>query len=212
MTTDSVLGAVIAGGQSTRYGRPKALERVAGVRLVDRVIDTLHALTPTVILIANDRALAESTGLPWRSDVIAGLGALGGIHAALLWAREERRTGILAVACDMPFLSSGLLRRILDEARSSEADVVVPESGGRRGIEPLCAFYSTACVPAIEESLAAEDRRMIGFHDRVRVVRITRAETERFGSTERLFLNVNTPQERDRAEQLARGVGEGERS
>lgn len=199
-----VLGAVIAGGRSLRYGRPKALERVAGVRLLDRVLTALRPVTPEIVLIANDAAIGEAAGLPWRSDTIPDLGALGGIHAALLWAREQHRPGILAVACDMPFLSRALLLRIREEAGSSGADIVLPESGGRRGVEPLCAFYSTTCIGAIERRAAEGDRRMVGFHDLVDVVRLSRQDTQRFGDVERMFLNVNTPEERERAELLAR--------
>ncbi|MCI0436213.1 MAG: molybdenum cofactor guanylyltransferase, partial [Gemmatimonadetes bacterium] len=170
MKSEPVLGAVLAGGRSTRYGSPKALAKVGGERIVDRVIDALRAATYDIVLIANDPALASMVDLPSRQDEIADLGALGGIHTALIWAREQDRRGILAVACDMPFLSTPLLRRLVERAtRQSAPDVVAPMSGGRRGIEPLCSYYAVTCIPAIETAITAEDHRMIGFHDRLTV-------------------------------------------
>lgn len=200
----AVLGAIIAGGRSTRYGRPKALECVAGVRLVDRVLAALRPVTGNVVMIANDASIADAAGLPWRSDTLPELGALGGIYTALLWAHEKGSRGVLAVACDMPFVSEGLLRRIVEQATTTGADVVIPESGGRRGVEPLCAFYAISCIPAIEQRAAEGDHRMIGFYDLVSVTRIPLAEAEQFGSAARLFLNVNTPEDRARAEVMAR--------
>lgn len=190
-----------------RYGSAKALARVGGRRIVDRVIDALRPVAPDHFLIANDAALAAAIGLAWRPDVLPDLGALGGIHAALVWAREQSRAGILAVACDMPFVSTALLAHLVAHAAGAAApDVVVPESGGRRGVEPLCAFYGTACIGAIERAAAAGDRRVVGFHGDVRVERVPLADVERFGQPSVIFLNVNSPEDREHADRIAREV------
>ena len=202
------LGAVIAGGRSLRYGSPKALAHVGGKRIIDRVVNALRAVVDPIVLIANDADLSGAVALPARTDVVSGLGALGGIHSALLWARETGRPGILAVACDMPFLQPALLARILERASGEDApDVVAPASEGPRGLEPLCAYYSTTCIDAIERAVARDDRRVIGFHGDVRVALVPLAEVTTFGRAELLFLNVNTPQERDTADRLASGDG-----
>ncbi len=201
-TTDPrPLGAILAGGQSRRYGAPKALAGVGGQRIVDRVLAALRTVAVDPVLIANDASLFSDLGLPTRPDVRQGLGVLGGILTALHWAHEEGRPGILAVACDMPFLSPALLGRLLAEAPGN--DIVAAESGGRRGVEPLCAYYGVGCIPAIEAELQRGERHIVGFYDDVRVRRVPRADVLEFGDPEILFLNVNTPEERERAEQLA---------
>ncbi|MGH7506941.1 MAG: molybdenum cofactor guanylyltransferase [Longimicrobiales bacterium] len=199
-------GVVIAGGASTRYGEPKALVEVGGARIADRVAAVLRAVLADVVAIVNDRTLAAEIGLTWRADLRPGLGALGGIHAALHWAAEDGRPGILAVACDMPFVPSALLALLLEEAGGG-FDVVIPESGGRRGIEPLCAYYATTCLNAIERAIDTGDHRMIGFHDAVNVRKLARSEVERHGVPDVVFLNVNTPEQRLRAERIAEGAG-----
>src|SRR5690606_4554396 len=171
--------------------------------IIDRVGRALEAVTDELILIANDPEVYASVGLPMRPDLRPGLGALGGVLTALAWAREAGRPGVLAVACDMPFLSTALLARILAEREG--VDGGVPESGGRRGVEPLCAYYAVGADEAIEAALARGDRRMIGFFDDVQVRTIPLAEVLTFGDPEILFLNVNTPEERERAEALTRG-------
>ncbi len=210
----SPFGAILAGGESSRYGSPKALARVGGVRIIERVAGALRVVTTDLVLLANEPALFDDLRLPTRRDLHPGLGALGGIHTALAWAREAGRPGVLAVACDMPFPSSPLLRRLAELAfgeedgppegapRPEAPDVVVPESPGRRGIEPLFAAYGVRCLDAIEARIAAGDHRMIGFHADVRVRRIALAEVEAMGDPARMFLNVNTPAERERAERM----------
>lgn len=193
-------GAILAGGRNSRYGSHKALATVAGRPIIERIKGVLASVTTDLILIANEPERYEATGLRQRPDAIPGLGALGGIYSALLWARDEDRDGVLAVACDMPFLDARLLARILEGA--ADADIVVPESPGRRGVEPLCAYYAMTCIPAIEAQIARSERQVIGFFDDMRVLRIPLAEVRRIGDPELLFMNVNTPEERARAEEF----------
>lgn len=213
-TADAPFGAVLAGGESTRYGAPKALATVGGMRIVDRVVAALRAVALDVVLSANEPGLFAELGLPTYPDERPDLGPLGGIYTALLRAREAGRPGILAVACDMPFPSVELLALLRREAFGSDAAptatpgtptpaAVLPASPNRRGVEPLFAAYSTACIEAIDAALAEGDRRMVGFHDRVRVRTIPLEAVEAVCDPARAFLNVNTPEDRERAESLA---------
>lgn len=204
-------GAILAGGQSRRYGSPKALAEVGGVRIIDRVVAALRQVTPDLILSANEPDLFADLGLPTYTDEQPGLGALGGIHTALVRAHEAGRPGILAVACDMPFPSLPLLRELrhtaFDAPNTPSPDVVIPESHGRRGIEPLFAAYGVRCLPAIDAAIRDGDRRMIGFHGRVVVTRLPLERVASLCDPDRTFLNVNTPAERDRAEALGEPDG-----
>lgn len=207
----AVPGAILAGGRSRRYGSTKALADVGGERIIDRVIRTMQTLVSPLVLITNSPEVREAVGLPARPDIVQGGGALAGLHSALTWAAEDRLRGVLAVACDMPFLSRPLLERLLEEsvgANTEDApiDVVIPESGGPREVEPLCAWYAVRCLPAIEQALSRGDRSMVSFHDDVHVQRIPLAEVRAYGDPEVMFLNVNTPEDRERADRIARSL------
>jgi molybdopterin-guanine dinucleotide biosynthesis protein A len=168
---------------------------VHGVRIIDRVRAALEPVVDDLLLIANDDgAGAWLEGVRWERDILRDVGSVAGIHAALVHSASS----VLVVAWDMPFVSAPLLAAIRDAGR--DADVVVPESDSRRGLEPLCAFYTPACVPAIERRIAAGDRRVIGFFDDVRLVRLAADQVARFGDPALLFMNVNTPEERILAE------------
>jgi molybdopterin-guanine dinucleotide biosynthesis protein MobB len=197
------LGAILAGGASRRFGAPKALAPVGGRRIVDRARDALSHVAEPVVVIANDPALFADLGLPVRPDDVRGLGALGGIRTALRWAVEMRRAGALVVACDMPFVSTGLLQAMADRAVSDDVDAVVPESGGRRGVEPLCAWYSVRCLPEVDRMLADGERQAFRLADRVRTDRISIDRVRRIGDPGILFLNVNTVDDLRAAERIA---------
>lgn len=198
---------ILAGGLATRYdGRPKGLEPVGGRRVIDRVADALSAAGDDLLLVANaPDAGGWLPGVRTLPDVRPGEGSLGGIHAALAHAG----TDVLLVAWDMPFVSAGLLRALRE--RSAEADAVLPRSDSKRGMEPLCAFYGAACLPAIERRLDAGDRRVISFFSEVRVAHLDEAEVRRHGDPARLFLNINTPHDLELAERHAASPDAGDR-
>jgi molybdopterin-guanine dinucleotide biosynthesis protein A len=194
-------GAVIAGGGATRFGgRPKGLELVGGVRVLDRVVAALQdALGVPPLLVANAPDAAQ-----WRPDleVVAderpGLGALGGLYTAVVRAPAP----VVCVAWDMPFVSARLIEELA--AGLADADAVLPASDGRRGVEPMCAAYGPACRAAMAASLDAGDLRAIGFHAGVRVGILPLEQIRRHGAPELLFFNVNTAEDLGRAEALWR--------
>lgn len=191
---------MVAGGGASRYGGvPKGLLEVGGRRILDRVVASLRAATGELpILIANaPDAAGWHPGLVVHPDVVPGLGAVGGILTA-----TEAAAPVLCVAWDMPFVPAGLLAALA--ALLDGADVAAPESGSRRGLEPLCAAYGPACGPAIRAALARHDVRAIAFHGDVRVARLPRAAVLQYGDPDVLFFNVNTPDDLARAEVLCR--------
>lgn len=193
-------GAILAGGAARRLGGvPKGLLTVGGQRILDRLVTTFEeAIGSLPLLVANAPEAAD-----WRPDlrVVAdrrpGSGTLGGLLTAVL----EAPAPVVCVAWDMPFVPPGLLRELA--AGLADADVCIPSSGGRRGMEPLCAAYGPLSGPAMAEALDRGDLRAIAFHDSVRVRVLPESSVRRFGEPERLFFNVNTADELERADGMA---------
>ena len=150
----SCTGVILAGGGASRYGgRPKGLERVGGERIIDRVAQALAHTTDELLLIANaPEAGSWLPGTRVAGDLRLGEGALGGLHAAL----SHAGTDIVLVAWDMPFVPAALLAELRAWGERTGADAVLPESdGSRRGVEPLCAWYSSRCLGAVEAAIAS---------------------------------------------------------
>src|SRR3954453_7172358 len=149
-----VKGAILAGGGATRFGgKPKGLEVVGGERILDRLARVMtSALGEAPLLVANAPDAAE-----WRpdlrtvSDLRPGLGSLGGIYTAVVTAPAP----VVCVAWDMPFVSHALIRALAHGL--TQYDAMLPQSDGRRGVEPLCAAYGPACSAAISTSLDQGD-------------------------------------------------------
>ena len=194
-------GAVLAGGAARRYGgHPKGLVELGGRRILDRVVDAVGAVTgESPLLIAN-----APEGPTWRPDlrtipdVRPGSGSLGGIYTAVVSGVGP----VLCVAWDMPFVPEALVRALSERMATGGDDAVLPESSGRRGLEPLCAIYGPACAPAIARRLDQGDLMAISFHADVRVGIVPLAQVRGFGDPDELFFHVNTPDDLERAEAL----------
>ena len=192
---------MLAGGGATRFGgRPKGLETIGGMRILDRLVDALtDALGEPPLLVAN-----APDATTWRpdlrvvADVRPGLGALGGIYTAVV----EAPAPVVCVAWDMPFVSPALVRALAQGL--TEYDAMLPQSDGRRGVEPLCAAYGPACGAAISASLDQGDLRAIGFHPSIRVGILPLDRVRTLADPDLLFFNVNTADDLARADELWR--------
>ncbi len=196
-----ITGVVQAGGKSTRMGgRPKALLELGGRRIIERVVDTLSAVVSDVLVVTNTPDLYAFLGLPMVPDVYAEHGSLGGIYSGL---RAASGDAAFTVACDMPFLHPDVVRLVV--ARAGEADVVIPRVGDQ--LETLHAVYGKRCLAPIETRLQAGRLKIVGFFGDVRVVEIGEAEVARYRDPAIAFMNVNTPEELERARQIAVELG-----
>lgn len=102
----ALLGAVLAGGESRRFGSDKALALLKGRPLIAHAIDALAAQADAVVVCGKEWG-------DWVPDRPApGLGPLGGINAALHCAAARGYDAVLTVPCDVPALPADLARRI----------------------------------------------------------------------------------------------------
>ncbi len=199
-----IFGAVLAGGESRRFGRPKALAEVAGSLLARRCADTLISAGLSVGIVA-DTQIGATLGVRSRPDLEPGLGPLGGLWTALEWARERSDTGVFLLGCDMPLITTEVIRIVIE--RSGKAAVTAPV--GPTGPQPLCALYRLACLPEVEKRARSPDRSLHGLLDAAEATLVNRETIATIADPEVVFWNVNTEEDGVRAEELLRaGLGE----
>jgi FdhD protein len=183
-----VTGVILAGGESRRMGSDKSLLPLGGGRFIDHAYRCLAGLFEEVVIVTNSPELYDNIPCRKVPDLYPLKGSLAGIHSGLSHARTER---IFVVACDMPFLSAEVIRRLC--ARQAQGDVVIP--AGERGPEPLHALYHQRCLPAIEAVLDAGEKRIVRFFPQVRVHEVPASAFADCDPEGRSFRNINTPQE-----------------
>jgi molybdopterin-guanine dinucleotide biosynthesis protein A len=196
--TERILGVILAGGKSRRFGRPKALATLGGAPMASWGMRALQAADLPVVVISDEDGVEAVLGVPVRPDLEPGLGPLGGLWTALQWASERGDDGVLLLGCDMPLVSEALVRTVL--GWSADAPAVVPV--GSDGPEPLCALYRGACRTTVEDRLHSEDLSMQGLAQAIGAAFIDEDAVAGVADPKIDFLNVNTANEQDRAEPL----------
>jgi molybdopterin-guanine dinucleotide biosynthesis protein A len=172
-----MLGIFVGGAARRMGGYPKGLLPAGdtGEALVVRLARLAReaGLSPVLVGKASPYQvlLPEVLAL---ADEPKGVGPLGGLAALL---RATRSGPVLAVACDMPYLSKALLERLASEA--PEAPVLAPRSS--EGMwEPLCARYEAArMLPLCLATLEAGERSFQALLARTQVTELVVSELER---------------------------------
>jgi molybdopterin-guanine dinucleotide biosynthesis protein A len=195
--------AIQAGGESSRMGRDKALLPFNGKPLIERVVNRVAALGDELIITTNKHGDYMKFGIPLYEDIIPGYGALGGLYTAL---SVSRFPVVIVVACDMPFVSAGILAMSIEILQADNADVVIPRTDN--GYEPFHAVYRReTCLPAIKHAIQSGEKRIISWFPSVTISPIPVSELLEHDPQRIAFMNLNTKEDFIIAEEFARKVG-----
>ena len=181
MATD-LTGLLLAGGRSRRFGSDKALAEIDGVSLIARSYAALAPLCTEVLVgVGPDERVYPLPG-PARivTDGVPDAGPLAGLAAGLAALRTP---WLLVIACDLPFVTLGVLRSVA-EARRGDLDAVVGSTPDGRS-QPLCACYSHSVLPAIRSQLENGDYALYKL--------LTRLRTATVPVPHDALRNINTP-------------------
>ncbi len=184
---------ILAGGQSRRMGADKALLRLpsGGPALIERVVAAARAVTDDVVVVAADAERLPVMAVRTVPDAIAGAGPLAGLVAGFAAARHA---DILALACDLPYLSVPLLRWMAALPRTWDALVpYLPNEDGKAGWEPLHAIYTRACLVPMRAAFDRGDRQATAFFPAIHVRPLAAEEMRPHDPVGRSTISVNTP-------------------
>ena len=171
-----ILGVVLAGGKSTRFGSDKALAELGGRTLIARAVDALAGWCEYVVVVGRETAPAPT--LPdWP---LPGMGPLAGLAAALHLARDEGYQAVLSCGVDSAGLPDDLLT-LLSPAPAYLAD------------QPVIGLWPASASPVLDALLESDARHSM------------RAFSEAIGAkpvkTATKPANINTPADLSAAEQ-----------
>lgn len=145
---------ILAGGQSRRMGRDKALLTWRGQALLAALAAEWRQVSDDIVVAGQPRAVLTEPAVRYAPDIIAGQGPLSGLHAGLLAVRHELA---VVIACDMPFARPATGQQLAMACAGHEAVVAVH---GER-LEPLFACYRRSAAQPIAALLAAGKRRVV---------------------------------------------------
>jgi molybdopterin-guanine dinucleotide biosynthesis protein A len=205
----NAVGFILAGGSSTRMGSDKALVPLAGRPLIQHAIEILHSAGVSASIAGAKSDLGAFA--PVVEDTLPGSGPLSGVCAALA-STSARFAVILSV--DAPLLPASLAAFLLRDAQITQAPVTLASVNGFAQTFPA-VIARAALPPLLAELGAGRSGCYAAFHvaatelgSRVRVLPVELfAQSGHIADPRALpasfwFLNVNTPADLVRAEQL----------
>ena len=141
-----MLGAILAGGRSTRFGSDKAIASIEGKPLLAHVAEALAPQVETLVVCGRD--WPGLTGIPDfpRAD----LGPLGGLAAALVHAAEHGFSHVLSAGCDVLPVPPDLV------ARLTPAPAVLAE-------QRLFGLWPSSLAAQLARHLEGGDRSLRGW-------------------------------------------------
>jgi molybdopterin-guanine dinucleotide biosynthesis protein A len=189
-----VLGMVIAGGSSLRFGGEKAVAHFAGRPLLlwatARLACACAQVAVNVRPETEPAALAVAEGFELLHDAPGDpAGPLAGVKAGLLWAQRHGAQALAVSPCDAPLLPDDLYVRLV--AAAGEGAAMAETAEGR---QPLCAVWPVSALEVVAAALAG------GAHPPTwRLLEQIRAVNVRFDPPD-AFANLNTREDLERIE------------
>lgn len=197
-----MLGMVVAGGRSQRFGGEKAVATLAGRPLLLWAVERLSEACPRVAVNARPGTAAESLarehGLPVIHDVPGDPdGPLAGVKAGLQWASGQGALQLAVSPCDVPSVPRGMYPKLL--AAAGEGAALAETSEGR---QPQCAIWPVSALRMLTAALAGGQHpptwRML---EELRAVKVCFDPPESFS-------NLNTREDLARLEARLAAAGE----
>ncbi|MDF2633295.1 MAG: Molybdopterin-guanine dinucleotide biosynthesis protein [Pelosinus sp.] len=195
----SITPIILAGGKSTRMKVNKSFVQLTAKPMIEVVLEKvtrIFSLPP--ILITNSFVEYSYLNIRLEKDIFSGMGPLSGIHAGLSCSATLQN---FIVGCDIPLLDSAFIQYMVSQIK--EYDITIPEEDGYT--HPLHAIYSRSCLPAIENKLKHNERKVISFFPEVKVRYINKVEMDQFPFARQSLVNVNTREDLKGVQAMLKG-------
>lgn len=182
----AISGIILAGGKSKRMGSNKALLKIGGIPLIERVARSISGVCSEIIIAGGDPKELGHLGYPVVPDVYPGCGPLSGLHSGLQAARNRYS---FVSACDTPFLDERLIRRLVSNAVGYDAVIL---KAGEGFYEPLCSLYGKIFAKAAETSIKNGIYKIMTALSLVRWHPMV-ADPDDIPMLKKILFNINTP-------------------
>lgn len=198
MKDHKILGVILAGGKSSRFGSNKSLSNLKNFKLIEHVIQKLNKKFDEILIVSNDSKLIfENKKINIIKDCIEGyLGPLVGVLSAIKYANNSKKyQWIMTFPCDTPFFDEIIIDQMIEKTTNSKEKIIFIKDKKQR--HNIFGTWSTSLEKILEEDLANSYRKVDLWADKIGCSFI-----EKDLKNENEFLNINTKEDLLFAEKL----------
>jgi len=197
MDHSNILGVVLAGGKSQRFGEDKCQVKLGDKLLIDYILSEIIDVFKEVLLISNNKIkYNNSNKISLVEDTKKGLGPLGGILTAMKWIRQNNKSykWISTFPSDTPFFKKQILNNFLEEIKNYEGKLFFINSNDTR--HNIFGLWSIDLLERLEKDLENGERKVEMWANKIGVKSINM----KFENKDPFF-NINTKEDLTKAEE-----------
>ena len=196
MSENNILGVVLAGGKSERFGDDKTAAKLGNKSLLDHAIEKIEKKFHEILIISNNEKLVSiKKNVFSKKDLIEGhLGPLVGVLSAMEWIKKNNKNynWIATFPCDTPFFDENLVDKIIDCPKNSSKKLFFLKSGNRR--HNIFGLWSLELKNILLEDINKGHRKVEEWANKIgsEIIEINHENDYN-------FLNINTKEDLEKA-------------
>ena len=195
MDLNNILGVVLAGGKSQRFGQDKSQVKLQNKLLIDYILEEIVDEFKEILIIANEQIkFMQSENISVTKDFKSGLGPLGGVLTAMKWIKENNKhyKWISTFPSDTPFFTKKELKYFYEKIEINESKLFFIKSKNKR--HNIFGLWSVSLIEKLEADIMKGERKVEIWADSigVKTVNIDYKKPDP-------FFNINTKEDLDKA-------------
>ena len=198
MIENNIIGIILAGGKSSRFGEDKSNIRLGNKTLLNHTVDRIEKEFSEVLIISNNKKHNyKNEKIYTVKDCIEGqLGPLVGILTAMKWVKENKKNykWIASFPCDTPFFDIRLISKLKLKTKATSKKLIFLNSDKKR--HNIFGLWSMDLMETLEKDIKSSFRKVEIWADKVGYESID-VNTEKFDR----FLNINTKEDFEKAKE-----------
>ena len=196
MLKNNILGVILAGGKSKRFGDDKSTAKLGDKTLLDHSIEKIEKDFQEILIVTNkDTIISSKKNIFSTKDLIDGhLGPLVGVLSAMAWAQENKKKydWVATFPCDTPFFDENLIGKIKNFPKRSEKKLFFLKCGSRR--HNIFGLWSLELKQTLLEDINNGHRKVEEWANKVGSEIIEIDDKNEYN-----FLNINTKEDLEKA-------------
>ena len=198
MIENNILGIILAGGKSSRFGEDKSTAKLGDKTLLDHTVNKIENEFNEILVISNNKEFNfKNNKIHVVEDCIEGqLGPLVGILTAMKWVIKNKKNykWIASFPCDTPFFDIKLIKELKIKVKETSKKLIFLNSNKKR--HNIFGFWSLDLIEILEKDIKNSFRKVELWADKIGYENININE-EKFDR----FLNINTKKDLEKAKE-----------
>ena len=200
MSENNILGVVLAGGKSKRFGEDKSTIKLNDKTLIEHTLDKIKSKLNKIIIVSNDKVLKNYITI---NDCIDGqLGPLVGVLSAMKWIKDNNYSynWIITFPCDTPFFNISIIDKFVEVSKLNDSLLYFVKSEEKR--HNIFGLWSLKLIETLEMDIVKNNHRKVEkWADKigVKTINISYKEVDP-------FFNINTKEDLKEAKKILKKI------